>query len=198
MKNGLLVLNFVLLIAVGILFYFHFSSNKTPVAKTTGTSVVAQPSNGSCRMAYFIMDSVESSFAMVKEVKSELNKKEDAITNELSRMDRDYRSKAAQYQAQAVNMNQTQSESAQKDMMQTQQSMQTRKQQMEQEYQDYQMRKLKEVRTRIEDFLKDYNKSRTYSYIVSYEPGMIYYKDSAYNITGDVVKGLNELYKQKK
>jgi outer membrane protein len=197
MKNGLLAFNFVLLILIGVLFYLHYSSkNNTNIVAASSTKPVA--GNGAFRIAYFEMDSVESSFAMVKDVKAELNKKEDAINSELARMEKDYRAKAAQYQSQAASMNQTQSEMAQRDMMQTQQNMQGRKQQLEQEYQEFQMRKQKDVNARIEEFLKDYNKSKNYSYIVSYEPGLFYYKDTAFNITADLVKGLNEKYKDKK
>ena len=57
---------------------------------------------------------------------------------------------------------------------------------------------MQEVRTKIENYLKEYNKAKGYSFIISYEPGLVYYKDSIYNITGDVVKGLNEMYKKKK
>jgi outer membrane protein len=194
MKNGLLVLNIVLLVAVGVLFWLHFSK---PAAPATASVPVARAegSNGQCRIAYFEMDSIENSFSMVKDVKSELDRKEEQMRNELGRMEKEYRSKAAQYQAQAVNMNQTQSEIAQRDMLQTQQVMQSREQQLKQEYQDLQMRKLQDVRTKIEAYLKDYNKNGAYSYIVSYEPGLIFYKDSAYNITGDVIKGLNAGYK---
>jgi outer membrane protein len=196
MKNGLLLLNGVLLLAVAVLFYLHFSSARKadPVSVTTP----AKSENTNFRIAYFEMDSIENAFSMVKDVKSELGKREDAMNSELTRMERDYRAKASQYQAQAQTMNQTQSEMAQRDMMQTQQAMQGRKQQMEQEYQDFQMRKLKDVRTKIEDFLKAYNRNNTYSYIVSYEPGLFYYKDTAYNITADVIKGLNSEYTKKK
>jgi outer membrane protein len=196
MKNGLLVFNFVLLVLIGVLFYLHFSSgSKTNIVTASSSKPV--PSNNSFRIAYFEMDSVESSFAMVKDVKSELSKKEDALNAELVRMEKDYRSKAAQYQSQAQTMNQTQSEMAQRDMLQTQQTMQGRKQQMEQDYQEFQMRKQKDINARIEDFLKEYNKAKNYSYIVSYEPGLFYYKDTAFNITADLVKGLNEQYKKK-
>jgi outer membrane protein len=198
MKNGLLILNVVLLAAVAVLFYLHFSTaKKTDLTRTAGVTTNAASST-SFRIAYFDMDSIANSFSMVKEVKSELSKREDAMNNELVRMEKEYRSKAAQYQAQAANMNQAQSEMAQRDMMQMQQAMQGRKQQMEQDYQEFQMRKQLDVRTKIEDFLKQYNQNNTYSYIVSYEPGLFYYKDTAYNITGDVIKGLNADYGKKK
>ncbi|GAA4326574.1 OmpH family outer membrane protein [Flaviaesturariibacter amylovorans] len=197
MKNGLLALNVVLLVAVGVLFYLHFSSRKATESRPAVAAAVNPGSApaGSCRIAYFEMDSIESAYAMVKDVKSELGKKEDAMTNELSRLEKDYRSKASEYQAQAVNMNQTQSEMAQRDMLQRQQIIQSRESQLKAEYQDLQMRKLTDVRKKIEDFLREYNKNGSYSYIVSYEPGLFYYRDSAFNITGDVIKGLNEQYK---
>jgi len=43
--------------------------------------------------------------------------------------------------------------------------------------------------------LQEYNKSHSYTYIVSYEQGLFYYKDSVNNITADLIKGLNERYK---
>ncbi|RYZ00497.1 MAG: OmpH family outer membrane protein [Chitinophagaceae bacterium] len=199
MKNGLVLLNVVLLVAVGVLFYLHFSSSKATEPRPAVAAAVSPASApaGSCRIAYFEMDSIESAYSMVKDVKSELGKKEDAMNSELSRLEKDYRSKASEYQAQAVNMNQTQSEMAQRDMLQRQQIIQSRESQLKAEYQDLQMRKLTDVRKKIEDFLKEYNKNGSYSYIVSYEPGLFYYRDSAYNITGDVIKGLNDQYKTK-
>jgi outer membrane protein len=73
--------------------------------------------------------------------------------------------------------------------------MKNRKQSLDQEYSDFVMRRMKDVKTKIEDFLKEYNKEKNYSYIVSYEQGLFYYKDSVYNITADVIKGLNGIYK---
>ena len=76
--------------------------------------------------------------------------------------------------------------------------MKNRKQQLDQEYNNYMMTKQNEIKTKIENFLKDYNKTRNYSYIISYEQGLFYYRDTAYNITTDVVKGLNDFYKDPK
>jgi len=60
------------------------------------------------------------------------------------------------------------------------------------------MRKMKDVKTKIEDYLREYNSRRGFTYIFAYEPGLFYYRDTAYNITGDVVRGLNDQYKKKK
>jgi len=196
MKNGILILNVVLLVLVGVLFYLHFSSKNPSTSKAANNQNSTAPENA-FKIAYFEMDSVETSFQMVKDVKAELTRKEEAIGTELERMEKNYRNKIAQYQAQGANMTQVQSEMAQRDVMQMQQNMQSRRQSLEQEYQDLQMRKLKDVKSKIEDYLKQYNAEKGYTYIFAYEPGIFYYKDTTYNITADVIKGLNQLYTKK-
>lgn len=194
MNRGLLLFNIVLLVLVGVLFYLHFAPGKSEGVKpVAGTAPAAKE----FKIAYFEMDSLEASFSMVKDVKSELARKEEAINSELARLDKTYREKANMYQGQAATMSQVQSEMATRDMMQLQQTMQSRKASLDQEYQDFYMRKMRDVKTKIEEFLKDYNNRKGYSYIFAYEPGLFYYRDTAYNITADVIKGLNAGYKKK-
>ncbi|HYH16710.1 MAG TPA: OmpH family outer membrane protein [Flavisolibacter sp.] len=187
----------MLLVLVGVLFYLHFSSKNPSSTKAANNQNVSAANAKGFKIAYFEMDSVETSFQMVKDVKAELTRKEEAIGTELERMEKTYRNKVAQYQAQGANMTQVQSEMAQRDVMQMQQNMQSRRQSLEQEYQDLQMRKLKDVKSKIEDFLKQYNTDKGYTYIFAYEPGIFYYKDTTYNITADVIKGLNQQYGKK-
>ena len=49
------------------------------------------------------------------------------------------------------------------------------------------------MQAKVRTFMKAYNKTRNYSYILATGTGLdyIFYKDSALNITDDVVKGLN-------
>jgi outer membrane protein len=197
MNRGLIILNLLLLIAVGVLFYLHFSSKKTTEVKT----VSAKPSAKSlteCRIAYFEMDSIENSFTVVKDVKNELGREEDKINNEMASLEKKYRDKINQYQSQAATMTQVQSEMANRDVLQMQETIKGKKQELDSRYQDLYMRKMRDVKAKIEDFLKEYNNQKGYSYIVAYEPGLFYYKDTAYNITPDVIKGLNQRYEKKK
>jgi outer membrane protein len=197
MKNGLLVFNIILLILIGILFYLHFS-DKRPAGEAV-VKTVADTSTHKTVIAYFEMDSITNSYGRVKEVRAELNAREQSINAELAGMEKQYRAKLSQYQAQGNTMTQVQSEAAQRDLMQMQQNLNQKKQQLDQDYQDYTMRKMQEVKNGVEDFLKKYNESKgnKYTYILSYEPGFIYYRDTMYNITADVLKGLNSQYKKK-
>ena len=144
------------------------------------------------------MDSVDNNCEMVRDVKSELSRKEEASMTELSKADQVIREKMAEYQNQATTMTQAQGETAQQDLMQRQQKLQSRKQELDQEYQGLYMRLNTDMKKKIEAFLSEYNKDNAYSYIFAYESGLFFYKDSAYNITHDVVAGLNTMYKTQK
>jgi outer membrane protein len=203
MKNGLIVVNVLLILAVVFLFYklYHPSGNHVGSAVSTADHPQASTDGSGCRIAYFIMDSIENTCDMVKDVKNELNKKETSSMTELSRMDQQMRDKAADYQnkANSNNMSQAEGEQAQQDIMQRQQKIHDRKQVLDQEYQNLYVRLNTDMKKKIEDFLKEYNKSKNYSYIFAYDNGLFFYKDSAFNITGEVVNGLNNMYsKQKK
>ena len=197
MKNGLLALNALLLVAVGVLFYLHFSEKKSSGIGINQFSKKDVPSSP-VRIAYFEIDSVSERFNMVKDVRAELDRKQDSMNTELERLDKSYRDKMNEYQGKASSMSQVQSESATQDMLKMQDYIKNKKQELDQKYNDLVTRRMNTVKAKIEDFLKEYNKDKKYTYIISYEPGLFYYKDPAYNITDDVVKGLNEMYKSKK
>jgi outer membrane protein len=199
MKNGLLVWNILLTIVAGYLLFVHFGAKKTSESFTQkiesrDTAMLNRP----FRIAYFEMDSVENNFQMVKDIKAEINKKEETINIQLEKLDKEYKTKVNAYQSQAQSMTPGQTEAATQEIMRMQEDMKTTKQALDQDYNDFVFRRQKDVKTRIEEFLNIYNKTKNYSYIVSYEQGIFYYKDTAYNITEDVIKGLNELYKTKK
>ena len=197
MKKGLLVLNGILLIAVAYLLYAQLSSKKS-VSGDTHTSVNASvTSNDPFRIAYFEMDSVEKNYEMVKEVRVELNKKQEAMNAELDKLGKNYQDKVSDYQARASTMTQAQSEAATQDLIKQRDQLNARKQALEQDYSDIVTRRMTEVKAKIEEFLKELNKNKSYTYIIVYEPGLFYYRDTAYNITTDVIAGLNATYKKK-
>lgn len=198
MKNALLILNLVLLVAVGVLFYLHFSSGK----KASDTKPVSANNSGmietgNCRIAYFDMDSINNSFVLIKSVKDELSKEEEKINSTLTNLQKTYNDRITHYQGQQQSMSAVESEKANRDILQLQDRIRSTKQEMEQRYQDLYMRKMQDVKAKVEEYLKDYNKDKGYAYILAYEPGFIFYRDSALNITSDIISGLNEKYKKK-
>lgn len=199
MKSASLIFNIVLLVLVGVLFYLHFSSKgKSPAVKNTTTRVNSTTASNEFRIAYFELDSITNSFAMVKDVKSELNREEDKMNNEMSQWQKRYNDRISKYQAQGQTMTQVESENANRDLLQLQETIRNKKQELDQKFQGMYMQKMQDVKMKIEKYLLEYNKDKGYSYIFAYEPGFIYYRDTMFNITTDLVKGLNEEYTAKK
>jgi Outer membrane protein len=199
MKNGLLAWNVALTLIAGYLLYLQFngkSKNSADHRVAAGDSAVHTP----FRIAYFEMDSVESNYAMVKDIKAEISKKDEEFSGSLNRLENKYRNKYLEYQQKekAGTMVQADYERAQVELRKLEEELRNTKQDLDQKYQDFVMRKNLGVKKRIEDFLAEYNKAKGYTYIMAFEPGLFYYKDTLYNITGDVIRGLNEDYKNKK
>ena len=157
MRNGLLIWNVLLTIIAGYLLFMHFRSGKSISAKENLSSNDSARVNKDFRIAYFEMDSVEANFEMVKDVKAELSKKEDAINSELEGMSRKFqqRYKYFQEQAQGGTMTQAQSEAASQELKNMDDQMKARKQNLDQEYSEFTVKKMKDIKGRIEDFLKE-------------------------------------------
>ena len=194
MKNTNNIINIVLAIAVAVLFFLHFSSNKK-----TNTPTAAKPANGkTCMIAYFEMDSIQNHFEYYKEIIEELSKKEQQAKNILAAKKNENISKLKEYQSKGNAMTQEQMAAASQDMQRRESDYQYQEQSEGSKLSSETRDKLLDVKKKIEDYLKEYNKDKVYSFILSNSSDLIYYKDSAFNITNDIVKGLNEMYKPKK
>ena len=194
MKNGLLVWNVILTLVSGYLLISHFGAGKkTGISAGKGGPDTSAASSAPFRLAYFEMDSVANNFDMVKDVKAELSRKETQITNEIDKMARNLQQRYAYYQnkQESGTLTQADQENAAAELKKLDDEIKIRKQQLDQEYFDLKTRRENDVKKNIESFIKDYNKDKGYTYIMSYEPGLFYYRDTALNITADVIKGLN-------
>jgi len=129
---------------------------------------------------------------------TQLKAKENAMNQELSSLDRSNQKKVDAWRQKGNAMTQAEGEQAQQDYARMQQEFQARKQQLEQELYKTSEDLKTQIRKKVEEYLKDFNNQGKYSFIFSYDPSsFIYYKDSIYNITSDMVDGLNADYKKK-
>lgn len=194
MKNISTLLSIIALILIGILFYFHFSEKRKVNTSTPRSSEKIQ--NSDFRIAYFDIDSLQNHFGYFKKVSSEMKARENAMTVELRTLENSYQKKIREWQEKGANMSQAEGETAQREYAQMQQRYQKRQMDLEQELQKQKVDLMTDLRKKVEDYLKEYNKDKGYAYILSYEPGfMLYYKDTLYDVTNDVVNGLNVKYK---
>jgi outer membrane protein len=195
MKNGLLIWNVALTVIAGYLLLLSF--NKKAGKPVTANTITTDTSGcATFRIAYFEMDSIESNFDMVRDVKAEINKKEEEYSNQVSQLDWTYNRQYNEYAKNAKTREEL--EAAQGELKALSDKLKDKKTELDQDYQNFVTRQNLSIKKKIQDFLLEYNKTKNYSYIVSYEQGLFYYKDTAYNITEDVIRGLNEEYKKEK
>ena len=88
---------------------------------------------------------------------------------------------------------QAEGEAAQKRLMQMKQSLETRKQALTEQLMKEQETFNKDLKTRLDAYLEEYNKTKHYDYILSYSASgsSILYANKQLDITKDVVAGMN-------
>jgi len=199
MNKGLLALNIVLLLAVGILFFLFFTrkNNTTSVIPIrTGPDTAAQWQH--TPVAYFDMDSIEANFILWKRVQAEVVKREAGINDTINQMKMGFQSYYQKLQSQSANLSPRQKDSLGNELAQMDAEIKNRSAELNQNYQTYFMSKQQEIVTLIKNYCKEFNKDRRFSYIIAREPGLFYYTDTAYNVTSELLKGLNSFYSKKK
>jgi len=199
MNKGLLALNIVLLIGVAILFFLFFNkkdntSSVIPIRNDHDTAIQKQQTP----VAYFDMDSIEANFFLWKQVQTEVVKREAGINDTINQMRNGFQSYYQKLQSQSANLSPRQKDSLGNELAQMDAEIKNRTAELNQKYQTYFMSRQQEIVTKIKNYCKEFNKDKKYSYIIAREPGLFYYTDTAYNVTSELLKGLNAFYSKKK
>lgn len=196
MRNISTVLSAIALVLIGVLFYLHFSHPKNE-RKETAVSVSGQPK--SFKLAYFDIDSLQEHYLYYNEALEQLKRQESSANAELQQLKAKIQKTFSDYQKKGQLMTQTEEENARQELGVMDQNYRRREAELQDQLQSRNLEFRNDMHKQIEDYLKVYNKNLEYALIISYEPNwIIYSRDSAYDITGDLIKGLNESYKSKK
>jgi outer membrane protein len=196
MKIALYIVNGVLLIAVGVLFYLFLTEKKN---NKSASSVLhsknwTDTSKSPTRIAYFEWDSIENQ-KFYKDMQNELNRKREEVDQKKMKLSQIYQERFDSYNKKP--MSQIESDRATQDMQQLEQNLRAQADKYDQDLNEFVLRKKMEFNNKIRSFLKEYNQDKGFTYIIANEPGFIFYRDSAYNITPDVVAGLNQIFGKK-
>ena len=179
-----------------ILFILHFSGSSGKSASSGNMSGGASNGKG-LRIAYVDIDSFEAHYESLKAKKAEFKAQQEAMTNELQRsaeqMQQDYA--ALQEKYQAGTLSKSEAEATQKRLGQMQQSLETRRQSLGTQFQDKLDAFNRDLHKRMDDFLATYTKEKNFDYVLSFTDSnpLILYADKTFNITDDVIKGMNNL-----
>lgn len=193
MKNVSLIISGVLAVAVAVLFYLQFKSCDS----CKKTKVVATAQGGQV-IAYVNIDSLEANYEFFKEKKAALEKTQQNAEATIQRDAEAFQREVYDFQQRAQTMTQAEGEATQERLMNKKDALERKQQQLSESLLAEQTSFNRELNAKLDSFLAEYNADKSYAYILSYaKGGSILYKDSAYDITADVVKGMNEKYKKK-
>lgn len=191
MKNLSLILNIILFVLVGILFYLNL---KKPQA--AAQQVILPPASqvGGARIAWVNADTLDAKYEWLKQQKeaiqqrlrnaeSSLQAKEEALMRDLQSLQERY---------QTGNMTQADAEREQATLMQRGQKLEEEKSRLGKSLSDEQKKAFNDLYSNVEDKLKQLSGQIGYDYILSYSRGgQILMANDSLDITKQVLELLN-------
>ena len=156
--------------------------------------------SGSVKIAYVEVDSIMSQYKFCKEYSLILQKKSQNIENTLAAKQNSLQAAAAKFQQYVQNnkYTQQQAEAVQANLQKQGADLQALQQRLGAEFQNETNTFNKALRDSIQHYLAAYNKDKKYGLILSKAGDNILYADKAYDITNEVIAGLNKAYKPAK
>ena len=198
MKNLSLALNAVLLIAVAVLYYLHFSSTKKPSAPSKAVPV-ATTANGTKipLIAYVELDSLNENIVAIKSKRKELEAEQRAIETEWENGYRGLENQKNNFLKRGDAITQEEAAKMQESLMRQQEAIDQKKANLTQKLTEKSFNSMEHIQKELKAFLEEYNKDKRFVYILTSGTGLDYmvYKDSSLDITEDVIAGMNEKMK---
>jgi len=199
MKQLSLVLNVVLIIAVGVLFFLHFSGSGKgrETSASTEQKTATSPMAKAGHIAYVEIDTLLNNMNMYEDLSTNLADKQKKMETEFSTKYKNFQNQVNDFQNKVQKGLLTSREAQELD-----QQLSSRRMDLENQRNDF-LRQLQEenqvsqnkVINYIMEYLDDYNKDGKYEYILSYSfGGGVLYADDSLDITAEVLKGINEKY----
>ncbi|MBF1424945.1 MAG: OmpH family outer membrane protein [Prevotella histicola] len=168
--------------------------NDTVASKNETTTT---PASDNQKVAYVEIDSIMSQYMYWKDVTKIIKAKEANIQRTLAGKQKAIQAAAANFQqnVQANKYTQVQAQQIQASIQKQAQDADALQQRLGAEYQNEVAKYNKALSDSVHNYLKEYNKDKKFAIILAKSGDNILYADPAYNITDDVIKGMNQAYK---
>ncbi len=184
----------ILLAFTSVIFTQYSCKSDKSNTKAINTGDAGRPST---LIAYVDIDSFEANYEYLKEQRKKFTDRKEAMQSELERSAQQLQSSAqtADQKARSGGMTEAEFTATQKKLGQMQQSLQLREQSLTSQLLKEQEEFNTKLKKDLDSFLKEYNKDKKFDYILSYSSlggSQILLANPTYNITDDVIKGMNE------
>ncbi len=209
-KNFSVILNVVLLIAVAILYYFHFSSGSanTETALATDSTAVVKPvvlaptDIKASKIVFVNLDVLSDGYQFLKDVSASAEAEQNSLQKQYQskgeKLQQDYMDFQEKANKGLLSDNQIQSEqekfAVRKDELD---QLQLKSEALGEKIQA----RTEEARKNLSDYIAEYNKTGNYNYVLTYSEGPlspVLLADPALDITKDILEGINAQYLAKK
>lgn len=195
------VVNIVLLIAVGYLFWMtHHSDDETTPKRTAAdvTKSLDGQENRGVRIAYIDTDSLVEKYDYHRELRTKLEKKAKALEDDLAKKSQVFQENIQLLEQQAATMSDEQLKAAQMDLQQSQQRLMMYRDEKAQELAEEESQLNLLIKDDMDEILDNIRKEYNLDFILSYDPSSILLDaNEDYDITEMVAERLNEKYKSK-
>lgn len=201
MKNVNYLINGVLAAAVVVLFVMQFSNKKSsdntaPVGTQITESEVVLP------IAYIDVDSLLKNYNLAHDISESLIRKQEGARANLNEKARQLENEMKEFQRKIENnafLSRERAEAEQNRLVRKQQELQELDQRLSIEFMNEQQKMNQQIRDSINNYINHYNSSKKFHMIISNTNNdNLLYADKAYDITNEVVNGLNTRYTSKK
>ncbi|MBR5466022.1 MAG: OmpH family outer membrane protein [Bacteroidaceae bacterium] len=190
----------MLFLAITIAISFT-SCCKNTQKETNETAQNTESESVGLRIAYVEFDSLLNQYQLYKDYEEVLTRKGTDIQNTLAQKQRKLESSAIALQRKYENngfQTRDELEKAQKGLQQQELELQQLATKLQNEFNEEQLRINQEARDSIQNFLKIYNQTKKYDYVMIKAGDNFLVANPKYNITNDIVTGLNKRYNAKK
>jgi outer membrane protein len=205
-KNVLLFISCGFLLSCGDNHSVSTSNNNTSENTETTSQIIhdtvyikeAAPCK-ELKILYVNTDKLWEEFKMVKDYEKMMEKEKTKLENqyntELKKLETEY----ATLEKIAASMTQEEIQTKQQEMLQKQQNLIVLERDLTEKYNRFEAEKTKEIQNLIQSFIKDFAKTKNCDYILNYGTlSPVLYAPKEFDITSEVINGLNQKYQSKK
>ncbi|MGK7397737.1 MAG: OmpH family outer membrane protein [Candidatus Cyclobacteriaceae bacterium M3_2C_046] len=191
-KHISLVLNVIIIIAVSILYFLHFSGSGE---ETVDQEMGSRDLNANLSIAYINSDSLLKNYEYFQEMAEQLDEKRQKLEAEYKNRAQGLQNEISNFQRTAQNMTISQAKAVEEDLMKKQQNLMQYQDQLTQQLMQEEAKINEELYERVSAYLKDYGKNNDLELVLTYQKGSgVLYANDSLNITESIVDGLNQAY----
>lgn len=192
MKNLSLILNVVLIVAVGALYVMKFSSSNAETKSTQEN----KRENADYSVVYINADSLLVNYDFFNEIQAQLQEKGTKLDQEYQNRAQGLQREVNDYQKNVNNLTIGQAKALEEDLIKKQQNLRLYQENLSQQLMKEEAKLNKELYDKVTNYLKEYCSENNIDLVVKYNQGSdVLYANDGMDITKQVIEGLNNAHK---